>query len=829
MRQSITDPYKNINTIRDLFLCSVCRHESNTAYVHYKEYRIKEFSYGEIRRRVFRIAGYLDSLGYKKGDKIILCAENSPQWISLFFACSISGIIIVPLDHSMDENYILKISKLTQAKTVFCSRKKLFSLSRLKPLIIEYIFSLKGFSDFNPVLPVLPADILEIVFTSGTTSLPKGVMISNKNLASDVLSMIETVPFSASNTFLSMLPLSHLFEQNVGALIPFFLGCKVIFTHSIKPSVLQKALTEEKVTAMATVPAYMKIFKENIENRIQSDSQKKLFFSIMKIFDKLPRSMRKIIFRSITDKFGSLEWLLSGGAPLDESTEMFWDRLGVRVIQGYGITEASPIISCNRPGEKKIGSVGKALPDIKVKIITSGEILVRGDNVFSGYFNDPEKTRLSFEGAWFKTNDLGYFDQEGFLHITGRKNNVIVTQSGMNVFPEDLESIVNKENGVMESCVFGQISGGEQIITAVVVFAEGFSASLIGLKTSVNSKLMPHQTIQKMISMNYADIPRTYSMKIKRKELIEKVSEGGPPDPSPTAEDRFSEILSRLLSGNEGKITDETVLSETGMDSLRFLEFICALEQEFNLNIDEGSLKKGTTVKTLKDLIEAGNFEEKTGNGLLSRYRSRPARFIGLLLNLMSEFFLKFYFRIKIEGRKHIGNLNEPVIFVSNHLSHLDTPAIFYGIGYKLKMKTATAGAKDYFFDKKSGFLRKIFRIYSVLAYNIFPFSREGSVRDNLEYIGKLLDKNYSVILFPEGTRTSKVKKFKAGTGFFSVALEAPIVPVKIEGTDKVLPKGRLFPARGEIKVKFGKKMLFDRNIHYSEITKYVEKTIRNM
>lgn len=829
MKLSKTDTHKKIDTIRDLFLCSTCRHESMTAYIYYKEYRKKEFSFGEIRRRVFRIAGYLGSLGYKKGDKIILCAENSPQWTALFFACSVSGIIIVPLDHSMDENYILKISDLTQAKTVFCSRNKLFSMSRLKPLIIEDLFSLNEFSGFNSNIPVLPSDILEIVYTSGTTSLPKGVIITNKNLVSDVLSMIETVPFSSSNTFLSLLPLSHLFEQNVGALIPFFLGCRVIYMHSIKPSVLQKALNEEKVTAMATVPAYMKIFKEKIEDGIKNDFQKKLFRSIMNKSDKLPLSLKKTVFKGITDKFGSIEWFLSGGARLDESTEKFWDRLGVRVIQGYGLTEASPIISCNRPGEKKIGSVGKALPDIKVKISSSGEILAKGKNIFSGYFNDPEKTRSSFEGTWFKTNDLGYFDEEGFLHITGRKNNVIVTQSGMNVFPEDLESIINKEYGIRESCVFGQTSGNEQIITAVVVFAEGFSVSLIGLKTSVNSKLMPHQTIQKMISMNYADIPRTYSMKIKRKELIEKASKSGSPEPSLAGEDRFSKILSRFLVREERKITDDTVLSETGMDSLRYLEFICALEQEFNIFIDEGSLKKGTTVKTLKDLIEARNSEEKMKIGFMSWSCSRAARFIGLILNLISGFFMKFYFSIKTDGIKHIGNLNEPVIFVSNHLSHMDTPAIFYGLGNKIKMKTATAAAKDYFFDKKSGFFRKFFSIYSLLAYNIFPFSREGSVRDNLEYIGKLLDNNYSVILFPEGTRSSKVKKFKTGTGYFSTALEVPIIPVKIEGTDKVLPKGRLFPARGKIKVKFGKKMLFDRNIHYSEITESVEKTIRNM
>ncbi len=455
----------------------------------------KELSFKGVGILTKRLANYLIKIGVEKGDKVAILSESMPEWGATLFANVLAGAITVPLDVKLTMYELTSILSDCLPKVILVSSAYFDKAIELKKSIptIEHIIIIDDttFNSGFPTLYTLPDESEQkwrhrapnktalIIYTSGTTGNPKGVEITFKNVVSQLEALSKTFDFGANDQVLSILPMNHLFELTVGFLTFLNFGTSIYYSKSLKPKDLCKILQEKRITFMIVVPAFAKLLKTTIETEISSLSPcKKMAFHIMyQIAQYMPMGIRKIMFKRIRKNFGpKFKGMLSGGAPLDPSIAKFFDTIGLEIYQGYGLTEASPVISTEFKGNKRLGSVGKALSTVTAKIDSeTGELLVKGDGIMKGYYNKPELTAetVSSDG-WLHTGDIAYIDKDGYIFITGRIKNMIVLSGGKKVFPEEVESVLEQSDNFDEVCVFGgnrqggQKDGTEDVCVAVL-------------------------------------------------------------------------------------------------------------------------------------------------------------------------------------------------------------------------------------------------------------------------------------------------------------------------------------------------------------------------
>ncbi|MDZ4228030.1 MAG: AMP-binding protein, partial [Candidatus Levybacteria bacterium] len=473
------------------------------------------FSYSDIYDLSLRMAEYLSKEGIKKGDRVALYAPNSPSWAIAYFGIILCGAIVVPIDFASGKKRAETIVKLSGSKLIIQSSYKFEKFnssihstsSGLKTAIIEdLLFILKAYNPIKKIHQPKDSDIAVIVYTSGTTGDPKGVVLSHENIISNVVGACVHVSLPSHFNFLSVLPLSHMFEQTVGFLTPLYRGDKIIYLRIVKPQAIMEAFKKENISAMLVVPRLLSLFKNTIEQDLSSKRISGLLHN---------KITRKIVASLVRKKFGkNFQMFASGGAALPREVFVFWKELGFRVVEGYGLTECSPIVCGNTYGEQILGSVGKSLPDVKTKIV-NGEILVKGKSIFSSYYQNTKATKEAFENGWFKTGDFGYKDRVGNLFIKGRKKDVIVNASGVNIYPDEIEAVINKLDGVKDSCVIGLDKGeGEQVYA--VLLLKNKSADINEIIKSANEKLDPLQQVEGFSVWSEFDFPRTTTLKIQK-------------------------------------------------------------------------------------------------------------------------------------------------------------------------------------------------------------------------------------------------------------------------------------------------------------------------
>ncbi len=523
--------------------------------------------------------------------------------------------------------------------------------------------------------------------------------------------------------------------------------------------------------------------------------------------------------------------MVVGAAPLDPELEAFWGRLGVLVVQGYGLTETAPIVTLNHPLRAARGAVGKPIGGVEVKIADDGEILVRGENVTRGYFNAPEETRSAFKDGWFHTGDIGELDPEGQLHIRGRKKEMIVTPEGLNVFPEDVERALNEQPGVRESAVVGAPVAGSSAerVQAVLVLAP--DANVDEIVRGANAALADHQRIRTAVVWPGSELPRTEgTRKLKRRELRQWLAGQQPAAPGRGSDGRdVPSILARFAPGRA--IEPTTTIDELGLSSLERVELMMALEEAFQVTLDEAAFGAVTTVGDLAALVKpldgatarpAGTVglsessPEKETIAFPSWNRSLPVRAIRRAS--LPTWILplgRIFARITVEGLDHLEQLDGPVIFAANHQSHFDTPVILDSLPARLRYRVATAMAKEFFkphfypeqFGRAAWFTNSLNYYLAAFFFNAFPLpQREAGTRQTLRYIGDLIGGGYSVLIFPEGKRTQsgEVGRFQPGIGMIASRLEVPVVPVRLEGLDRILHQNARFPTVGRGRCAFG-------------------------
>lgn len=502
-----------------------------------------------------RLASYLIEKGIDKGDKITILSESKPEWGAALFASVLAGATLIPLDIKLTAYELNSILSSCMPKILMCSNAYLEKAKQLKEEItsIEEIIVIdEGCTDKTcqclydmPDARNLkwrhrnPQQSAFIIYTSGTTGSPKGVEITYKNSMAQVKAISQCFNLSVNDRLLSILPMNHLFELSVGFLTFLSMGTAIYYSKSLKPKDLFPILLEKEITFMVVVPAFLKLLKTNIETEINKLGffQKAIFNCLFRIAKFIPSvKMRKYLFPSIHRKFGGkFKGCISGGAPLDLEIAKFLETIGIKIYEGYGLSEASPVVSMSTDKASKLGSVGRALPNVEVKIDEeTGELLVRGDNVMKGYYNQPELTaQIIDEDGWLHSGDIAKIDKDGFIFITGRIKNMIVLNGGKKVFPEEVEAVLEQSPMFQEVCVVGtkRVGGqkdGTEDVSAVIVPKQELIDSipddaelLKKVKAEVKelgNKLSVFKRPTNII-ISRELLPRTATSKIKRKEV----------------------------------------------------------------------------------------------------------------------------------------------------------------------------------------------------------------------------------------------------------------------------------------------------------------------
>jgi long-chain acyl-CoA synthetase len=524
-------------------------------------------TYQELFLSSQKIARFLKSIGVQKSDRVGLITENTPYWGLAFFGILWTEATAVPIDSKLKEHSIAKILEHAECRVIFSSAKFLDMIEtivqsqKFQPLIVlldedtpEKPYTLKRILNQNvPAQTALahpdPETLAIILYTSGTTGSPKGVMLTHANISSNVEKVSPLYPFTHTDHFVSLLPLCHTYAITCDFLIPIEAGAAITYVENLKGSVLVERMQENQATVLIAVPALIQMMYNQMMLKIDAlpVMRKKLFHAMKALsgfFLKLGLPIGHILFKSLKNKLSPfLRFFISGGAPIDPRIIEEYFKLGIPIYQGYGLTETSPILTVNTPKANRIGSVGKTIPEVEIRI-ENQEIVARGPNVMRGYYKNEEATLEVLKQGWFYTGDIGHFDQDGYLYITGRLKNIIVTRGGKNVSPEEVEEELCRSTWIKEACVVGVMKetrgfkGDEQVYALIVPNIEAFKAAGVEEK---DKKRIEEQIYQELKAANerladykrirgfeiWDELPKTTTLKIKRKDALKMLKDRG--------------------------------------------------------------------------------------------------------------------------------------------------------------------------------------------------------------------------------------------------------------------------------------------------------------
>lgn len=517
-----------METINELFANAVKRFPDRPALLEPTEESGKNkgemttLNFRELQQRVEQFAGYLQGEQIAKGDRLLLWSASRINWIVAYLGSLLVGAVVVPLDISSREDFLSRIAQTTEAKYLITTPKQYEGLKEPPLPLIDIDHLPGGKLDADKVPEVQEDDLAELVFTSGTTGQPKGVMLSQRNIASNAIAALKVVDIRDQDRALSILPLSHMLELTIDIAI-LSRGSSIVYARTLVPDTLLRLLGSQGVTLMVLVPQALQLFLNGIEREVRRQKKEKAFELLHRIAAYLPFRWRRLLFGTVHKRFGGhFKFFVCGGAYLPPALSERWENMGFRIMQGYGTTECAPVVTVMPYRDHVHGSAGKALPGQQVRIAEDGEILVRGANIAQGYWKNPEATAAAFKDGWYYTGDLGYLDERSFLYIKGRKKNLIVLPNGLNVYPEDIENVLLTNSAVKDAVVIGLAENGHEQTVHAVLLMEDPSQARAAVQQA-NKQLASHQQIRGFTLWPETDFPRTHTLKVKRPELLEKL------------------------------------------------------------------------------------------------------------------------------------------------------------------------------------------------------------------------------------------------------------------------------------------------------------------
>ncbi len=823
--------------------------------------RTRILSYPDLWRRIASFACHLSERGIRKGDRLLLWGENGPEWVIVFWSCVSQGIQVVPVDSTSSPALVERIQDQVQARLLVHGRE-VHPETSVERLSFRDLAALNTPSETLPQVRLEPDDPVEIVFTSGTTGSPKGVIHRHRNICANLTPFAREIaryrkyakPFQPVR-FLNLLPLSHMFGQSAGLFIPVILGGSVVFTTELHPASILDCIRRHRVSVLVSVPRVLTSLERRIRKEIQVPAGRVTKRGLPGV------AVRWWKYRRVHRRLGWKFWaIVVGGARLELRQEEWWAQLGFALLQGYGLTESSPVVAVNHPFRPRRGALGRPLAGQEVRLARDGEILVRGESVATEYLTSRSETHDILDRGWFRTGDVGELDETGVLYYKGRKKDLIVTADGLNVHPQDVESVLNRLPGVRESVVVAAPSPvGDMVHAALIPADEKLDpAETIRL---ANRLLEAHQRIRSWSVWPEEDFPRTPSTwKVRRHQVARHVSEGQATPPRETFSPART-VLAQLTGRDPRQIQGGQRLEEDlGLSSLDRVDLLSRLEDRRELELDEEGLARIGTVEELEAALtgpaaagpsaaetedvrrpDASPPRDRPQTALPYWTRRTPVRWArtGLREGLMLPL-LRNRLPLTVTGADLFERLRPPVIFAANHVSHLDTPVILAALPPSWRRRLVPAMVQEWFLPhfRPDGFTvgeRLSASLQYVLAcgcFNAYPLpQRMGGIRRSLRYTGELLDHGFCPLVFPEGRRSpdGALGSFQAGIGLMGVRLEVPVVPVYVEGLFQVFPAGSRWPRRGPVSVTFGRPVRLDPGQGYAELAAEVRRAVQRL
>lgn len=820
------------------------KYKERVVYEIKRGFRTERFTFREVYELSLKTASFLQQKGVKKSDRVAIWAPNMPEYPILYFGCWLAGAVAVPIDLRTTQETIKVFLTKARCKLGFKSkfipggfaaegeprqgRGKLVEESFYLEDLVNLV---KDLSATHHSSLLTHNSLAEIAFTSGTTGTPKGVMLTHGNFLSDVEALTSAFPFKKDYRALSLLPLSHAFEQVVDFLALFSKGCRVTYLERTNRLTILKALRKNKITSVALVPQALQLLMNGIEQEVENQGKQKIWSILNSIAAVLPIFARRLLFHQVIQKLGgSLKFFGCGSAPLNLKLAQKWENLGIEVFEGYGATEEAAALTINTPQSKKLGSVGKVLPGMQVRI-NQGEIVAHGPNISPGYFEDEEKTKAAFYDGWYKTGDVGQFDKDGFLYITGRESFRIVLPDGRKVYPEDLEKKLNAHPQVLESCVVGVKKEQGEVVHAVIITA--YPQKLDNIIKDINLKLASHEQILEASLWKEEDFPRTPILKIDRRKVLEVVAgeEKEEGVESVKSEDKLLNLIAQVTKAAPAKIKEASSLAtDLRLDSLGRVELLSLIEQEFAVAISETKINPQTTVGDLRELIKVSPATPEEIPLNQANYSSLSFLARVWMQNLVAFPVHSIFVPLEVTGKDHLKNIELPAIFYFNHIGILDGLLVLRVLPQSIRRKLVIAVDSKIWQD---------YRRFWVEAWGAgFPFDKDKKIKASLDLLGEFLDQGFSVLMAPEGefTPNGKVLSFKPGAGFMAVSMEVPVIPIKIDPAYReIFPTmgGRLMEnlpkKRKKVWIKIGQPLAFPKGTSHDEATTKMQEALEKL
>lgn len=820
-----------------------------SAYIQRRGYRNVSWSYRQVAETAFQFARELAKRGIAKGDRVLIWGPNSAEWAATFFGCVLRGAIVVPMDDAAAPDFALRVYQQVNAKLLVCSRQH---VQRSIPgLILEDLPQTLAHHSSAPFEPaaINAQDTLEIVFTSGATAEPKGVIITHGNVLANIEPLETEIRKYAKYErlvhpirFLNLLPLSHVFGQFLGIFLPQLLGATVIFHDTLNPSEVIAVMRRQRVSVLVAVPRLLQSLKEKIKSSLEEQGKLEDFQRRFETAKGKHFLRRWWIFRNVHHQLGWKFWaFISGGAALDSQTEDFWGRLGYAVIQGYGLTETTSIISVNHPFRLGKGSIGKVLAGREVKLGPDGEILVRGGGVASGYWNGQELQPIVGAQGWYPTGDIGELDAEGNLYFKGRKKDVIVTPAGMNVYPEDLEAALRRQPEVKLCVVIPLPRDGNDEPCAVMILRDR-DLDPAAIVERANENLAKYQRINTWFVWPEEDFPRTSTQKPRTNLILQTVQSGmktkagvhetaGP----------LRDLIARVTRHRGAELSPQANLeADLNLSSLDRVELLGALEDRYQIDLSEARFAAVNTVGDLERILR-GQTPSRARYHYPRWVQRWPVTWIRLIahyLLLRPAIFLLGWPRI--DDQEKLTGVQSPVLVICNHISDVDVGFVLTALPARLrhKLTTATGGEALEALRTPPPSRKFMLRLWDRVTWlsgvsllNLFPLPREAGFRESFAFAGELVDRGHSVLVFPEGHHTTdgNMLPFRSGIGLLANNLEIPIVPMRIHGLFELKQAGKKFARPYTVSVKIGAPVRFPQGSDPAWIASELQKKLDDL
>ncbi|HEX8189275.1 MAG TPA: AMP-binding protein [Pyrinomonadaceae bacterium] len=855
-----------------------------TAFAHRRGLRVVRWSYRRVAEAAHGFARELEARGVGKGERVLVWAANGPEWVAAFFGCALRGAVVVPLDVESAPDFVARVQAQTCARLVLYSAETKAQAASLGPpsLALE---ELEGVVAVRPRGPfagaeISPDDLVEIIYTSGTTAEPRGVCLTHRNLLANLAPLEEGmrkymkwVRLVRPLRFLCLLPLSHVFGQFMGILVPQLLGGEVIFIDALNPSEIANAVKTRKVNVVVTVPRLLDSLREHVERREESRG---LLSDLRRRVERAEGAhplKRLWTARRVHRYFGWRLWaFVTGGATLGAETETFWRRLGYAVVQGYGMTETASLVTVNHPFKVGRGSIGKTLRGQEVRLDESGEILVRGANVSPGYWRGPDTLEAASEpadGGWLRTGDLGSIDAAGNIYFRGRKKETIVTAAGLNVYPEDIEAALNRQPEVKSSAVVG-VEGprGPEPLAVLIMHDAGADPS--AAVERANESLARHQQVRRWRVWPDSDFPRTPTHKVRKRDILERVGpkpNGGNGDaegtrvesgavknsvlspqssvPGPSPASLIAALAPRAGGEAPASLDSSASLStDLKLDSLGRVELLSALEDRYQIEIDEASFTAATTVGDVERIVSAGGARaaEAAQYPYPSWAQAAPVRWLRVAIYYAVVLpITSVLCWARVEGRENLRGLQGPALFVSNHVTYFDHALIMSAMPGRFRRRLAIAqeGERLRWWRKPPAgtpLLRRLrWRaqyLLVVVIFNTFSLPKASGFRRSFAYAGESVDRGYNLLVFPEGIRADRLgmSPFRPGIGVLAARLGVPVVPVRIDGLIELKLSGRRgFASPRRVTIRLGGPVTYAPDDDPAKVAADLERRVRGL